>query len=160
MEPHIDKVGRQFDRCLKPRQFKETKGRIVTLKRPVDFRCMPCWIPQFEADAMSRGKRPKKPIEALDIAVPMRRQLKENRTELPPQPIDNRHKPCQRDFRIFELFSMRHIAASFHGKTKIYGGVETPPVRRLFAGKPVKAVVDFYGIEILRVEPQPFLRGQ
>jgi hypothetical protein len=144
MEPHIDKVGRQLDRCLKPSQFKEAKSRIVTPKHPIDFRCMPCGIPQFEAEAMSRGKRPKKPLKARDIAAPMRGQLKENRTELLAQPVDNRHKPRQSAFRVFELFSMRNIPAPFHGKPKISGGAETPPVGRLFAGKPIKAVVDFY----------------
>src|SRR6478609_6150436 len=130
MEPHIDKVGRQLDRCLKPSQFKETKGRIVTPKRPIDFQCMPCWIPQFEAETMSRGKRLEKPVEALDITVPMRGQLKENRTELLTQPVGNRHKPRQRAFRIFELFSMRNIPTPFHGKTKVFGSAETPPVGR------------------------------
>src|SRR5690349_18895836 len=99
MEPHIDKVGRQLDRRLKSSQFKETKGRIVALERAIDCRCVPCRIPQFEGKAMSLGKRVEKRIKALDVAVPMRRQLKENRAELPPQSIGNRHKPCQRAFR-------------------------------------------------------------
>src|SRR5262245_48977200 len=104
---------------------------------------------------MTRRKRGQKRLEALDVDCPAWWKLKEYRSERATEVAGPLEKALDRRPRILQLLHVSEVAAGFHGVLETTRRAAAPLLERGRLGEAIERVVDFNGVEALRVVLEP-----
>src|SRR6202035_3071033 len=102
----------------------------------------------------------QKICQSPGVYPPVWRELKQDRTQLRPEVGGSREQIVYSILRILQLLIVGDEAAAFNRKDEVGGGGFAPVVEGAGIRQPIEAVVQFDGIELLRVELQHLGRGQ
>src|SRR6185369_9797936 len=159
MKANVRNVRSDLDRHLH-------RCKIVNAVRHVKFaqqlkhrRDKPTLITKLNRVRVLSRERRKKLRQPLDIYVPLRRKLKQDRSKLLLQPLRDQKKLFRRTSRLLQLLHMRDETAGFQRETKVGWRRLSPGVERLRCRQSIEAIVDFDRVEVARVELEHFGRA-
>ena len=112
---------------------------------------MPGEVAEFKRITMAPGQHFQQIDQAVQIQLPVWRQLKQNWSKFLAQQLDAGQKIHQRPFRFPEFDAMGEKAARLNGIDETFGCDPFPGLECGLSGQTVKAVVQLHGIEVTRI---------
>src|ERR1043165_1564440 len=133
MQADVRPARRDLERRVIAGQLVDAERRVVLPQELVDLIGHPRLIAQLERIAMAARQRLQELLEPLDVDVPSRRELPEDRAELLAEALGAREKVPEAARRVLELDHVRDEAAPLHREEELRRGRLPPRVeRRLF----------------------------
>jgi hypothetical protein len=109
---------------------------------------------ELQYPAPTRGQQDEKVTQAADVDLLIRRQLKEDRSELRAQVIRPLQKQGQLTGYVPKTFDMSDIPAGLDGEVELVGGHLTPALEHFGCREAVKRIVELDRLEPVGEVPQ------
>jgi len=139
-------------------QLIDAERRVVLPQELVDLVVHPRPVAQLERVAVAARQLAEELLEPLEVHVPTRRKLPEDRAELSAEPLREREEVPEASRRILQFDHVRDEAAPLHSEAEARGRGTAPHVERRLFRQVIEGVVQLDGVEVVRV-PVEHLRG-
>src|SRR5687768_12789315 len=136
-------------------QVVDAKGGVMPAEKSESLFAEPGLVPELDRPLEPLWRRFQKRRQALQVRLPPRWKLDQNGAQMVLQSFRAADESLQRLDRILQLLHMRRIAAEFERVEESVRRPIPPRLERRFRWQAVKAVIDLYGIEPLRIEVKP-----
>src|SRR5438067_8847002 len=158
MQPNVGPIRGDLDRRVKAGQLVNTEGGVMSAEQVVNLWDMPAGLAKLECVAVILRNSVQQSRQTFSVDPPLRRQLKQDRSQLSAEGLRPWQKIVQRVLRFLQFLVMRKKAARFDGKFKVFRGSIAPGRQGLGFGQHIEAVVDFDRVETAVIVSQ-HLRG-
>src|SRR5579872_2979435 len=130
MQPHVCEVCRHLERRLKPREVEDAVRRLMLAKKIKNFSCVPGLVAKLKCVAMAAWQRRQEGRKTLQVHLPFRRELKQDRAKLALERVHRRLQTFQCRFWVLQLLVVRYKPAALHRKAKVGGNCIAPGGKR------------------------------
>src|SRR6185503_3816071 len=124
---------------------------VPAAQQPVDLLVEPGGMAELEGDPQVGREQIEHPTQALHVLLEVRRELEEQRTELPPEEAGRVAEVANGILHLLQALEVRDLLRGLEREGEVIGGGGRPAGHRLGIRQPVEGVVDLDGREALRI---------
>src|SRR2546423_6675713 len=158
MHPYICELARDLERLRHLGVVGNTEGDAMRLEQVEYGGHEPGVVPELQGDARVGRQQANEALEALEVQVEVRLELKEDRTKLGAEPAGCVNNQVDR-FRLdCQPLDMGDVAAALDGEKEARRRLLRPANKALPRRPPIEGVIELDRVQVLGVESELLAR--